>query len=138
MNEYIKKHPYVNIVEMDTFIGKFEDKKYILTFYFRNSKLMFLIDKYKPDSVSNVFKQLRQQLGTEKFKKLFEVILTNNEWEFSKPEDIKFDPRTSEKQINIFYSEPYFYWQKGEFKRNHEFIRYIIPKNVPSCWNYYW
>ena len=60
MNKYIEIHPNSNIVEMDTVIGKFEDKKCIMTLYFRNSKLMlmFLIDKYKPNSVSNVFKNL--------------------------------------------------------------------------------
>ncbi len=31
MNEYIENHPNANIVEMDTVIGKFEDKKCILT-----------------------------------------------------------------------------------------------------------
>src|SRR5574344_1180333 len=109
MNEYIEKHPNSSIVEMDTVIGKFEDKKCILTLYFRSSKLMlmFLIDKYKPNSVSSIFKYLRKQLGIDNFTKLFEVILTDNGWEFSKPEDIEFDQTTGEKQINIFYCEPY-------------------------------
>lgn len=31
MNEYIENHPNANIVQMDTVIGKFEDKKCILT-----------------------------------------------------------------------------------------------------------
>ena len=117
---------------MDTVIGKFEDKKCILTLYFRSSKLMlmFLIDKYKPNSVSSIFKYLRKQLGIDNFTKLFEVILTDNGWEFSKPEDIEFDQTTGEKQINIFYCEPYSSWQKGGIERNHEFIRYIIPKGI--------
>ena len=91
---------------------------------------MFLIDKYKPNSVSNVFKKLRKQLGSESFSKLFEIILTDNGWEFSKPEDIEFDLLTGEKQINVFYCEPYSSWQKGGIERNHEFIRYIIPKGI--------
>lgn len=132
MNEYIENHPDTNIVEMDTVIGKFEDKKCIMTLYFRNSKLMlmFLIDKYKPNSVSNIFKKLRKQLGSEVFSKLFEIVLTDNGWEFSKPEDIEVDSLTREKQINVFYCEPYSSWQKGGIERNHEFIRYIIPKGI--------
>lgn len=132
MEEYIEKHPNANIVEMDTVIGKFEDKKCIMTLYFRNSKLMlmFLIDKYKTTSVSNVFKKLRKQLGSEVFTKLFEIILTDNGWEFSKPEDIEFNSITGEKEINVFYCEPYSSWQKGGIERNHEFIRYIIPKGI--------
>ena len=84
MDKYIKSHPNANIVEMDTVIGKFADKKCILTLYFRNSKLMlmFLVNKYKPSSVSKVFKELRKKLGNDKFKKLFEIILTDNDQNF--------------------------------------------------------
>lgn len=132
MNTYIETHPNTNIVEMDTVIGKFEDKKCIMTLYFRTTKLMlmFLIDKYKPRSVSNVFKKLRKELGSKVFSKLFEIVLTDNGWEFSKPEDIEVDSLTREKQINVFYCEPYSSWQKGGIERNHEFIRYIIPKGI--------
>lgn len=132
MYHYLEAYPNANIVEMDTVVGKFEDKKCILTLYFRNSKLMlmFLIDKYKTSSVLKVFKALRKKLGNDDFKKLFEVILTDNGWEFSKPEDIEFDYDTNEKLINVFYTEPYSSWQKGGIERNHEFIRYIIPKGI--------
>ena len=132
MNNYLETHLNANIVEMDTVIGKFEDKKCILTLYFRNSKLMlmFLIDKYKPKSVSNVFKSLRKSLGNEIFKQLFEVVLTDNGWEFSKPEELEIDFSTGERLINIYYCEPYSSWQKGGIERNHEFIRYIIPKGI--------
>lgn len=130
--EYIEKNSHVNIVEMDTVIGKFEDKKCIMTLYFRKSKLMlmFIIKKYKPSEVSKVFETLRNKLGNDLYKKMFEVILTDNGWEFSKPEDIEFDPNTGEKLINVFYTESYSAWQKGGIERNHEFIRYIIPKGI--------
>ena len=41
-NKYILNNPDANIVEMDTVIGKFEDKKCIMTLYFRKSKLMLM------------------------------------------------------------------------------------------------
>ena len=130
--EYIKNNPNANIVEMDTVIGKFEDVKCIMTLYFRNSKLMlmFLIKKYKPSEITKVFNGLRKSLGDDLYKKLFEVILTDNGWEFSKPEEIEFNHETGEKLINVFYTEPYSSWQKGGIERNHEFIRYIIPKGI--------
>lgn len=132
LKEYITNHPNANIVEMDTVIGKFEDKKCIMTLYFRSSKLMlmFSIDKYKTSSVTKVFNILKKSLGTDLFKQLFEIILTDNGWEFSKPEDIEIDYKTGEKLINVFYCEPYSSWQKGGIERNHEFIRYIIPKGI--------
>lgn len=130
--KYINNNPNTNIVEMDTVIGKFEDTKCIMTLYFRNSKLMlmFLIKKYKPSEVTKIFNLIRKNIGDDLYKKLFEVILTDNGWEFSKPEDIEFNYETGEKLINIFYTEPYSSWQKGGIERNHEFIRYIIPKGI--------
>lgn len=130
--EYIKDHPHANIIEMDTVIGKFEDRQCIMTLYFRKSKLMlmFLIKKYKPEEVSKVFNKLKISLGEELFKEMFEIILTDNGWEFSKPEDIEFNNETGEKLINIFYCDSYSSWQKGQIERNHEFIRYIIPKGI--------
>lgn len=92
--------------------------------------LLYLIDKYKPNSVSNIFKQLRITLGDNNFKSIFEVILTDNGWEFSRPKDIEFDHNTGEKLINLFYCNPYSSWKKGGIERNHEFIRYIIPKGI--------
>jgi IS30 family transposase len=130
--KHIEQNKNSNIVEMDTVIGKFEDKKCILTLYFRKEKLMlmFLINKYKPSEVSKIFNLLKRKLGDSTFKKLFEVILTDNGWEFSKPEDIEFNYDTGEKLINLYYCESYSSWQKGGIERNHEFIRYIIPKGI--------
>ncbi len=130
--KYTEEHPNANIVEMDTVIGKFDDKRCIMTLYFRNSKLMlmFLIKKYKTEEVTKVFKKIYKSLGEEKFKEMFEVILTDNGWEFSKPEEIEVNNVTGEKLINLFYTEPYSSWQKGGIERNHEFIRYIIPKGL--------
>lgn len=130
--KYLENNPDANIVEMDTVIGKFEDKNCILTIYFRNSKLMliYLIKKYKPSEVTKIFNSLKRVLGDEIFKELFEVILTDNGWEFSRPEDIEFNYQTGEKLANVFYTEPYSSWQKGGIERNHEFIRYIIQKGI--------
>ena len=129
---YVKNNPDCSIVEMDTVIGKFEDNKCILTLYFRNTKLMlmFLIKKYKPSEVTKIFNDIRKNIGNDLYKKLFEVILTDNGWEFSKPDDIEFNHKTGEKLISVFYTEPYSSWQKGSIERNHEFIRYVIPKGI--------
>ena len=130
--EYIKNNPKCSIVEMDTVIGKFEDKKCIMTLYLRKSKLMlmFLIKKYKPSEVTRIFRLIRESIGNELYKSIFEVILTDNGWEFSKPDDIEIDYNTGEKLINVFYTDPYSSWQKGGIERNHQFIRYIIPKGI--------
>lgn len=132
LDKYIENNPNVNIVEMDTVIGKFEDKNCIMTLYFRKSKLMimFLIKKYKPSEVTKIFDSIKNNIGEENFKKIFEIIITDNGWEFSKPEDIEFNHKIGEKLIHIFYTDPYSSWQKGGIERNHEFIRYIIQKGI--------
>ena len=130
--DYLKINPNANIVEMDTVIGKFEDVNCLMTLFFRKSKLMliFLIKKYKPSEVTKTFNSIKNNIGEDNFKLLFEIILTDNGWEFSKPEDIEFSNETGEKLINIFYTDPYSSWQKGGIERNHEFIRYIIQKGI--------
>lgn len=131
-HNYIKENPNANVVYMDTVIGKFEDVNCILTLYFVESHLMlmFYIKKYKPAEVIKVFNRLKNILGVEQFRKMFEVILTDNGWEFSKPLELEIDPETGEKIINIFYCNPYSSWQKSGIERNHEFIRYIIQKGI--------
>ncbi len=129
---YCDNNKNVNIIEMDVVIGKADDTNAILTLFFRNEKLMlmFLIRKYQPSEITRVFNHIKEAVGTDNFKRLFEVILTDNGWEFSKPQDIEFDCETGEKLINLFYCNSYSSWQKGGIERNHEFIRYIIPKGL--------
>lgn len=130
--KYLKANPDASIVEMDSVMGCADDKHCFLTLYFRSSKLMivYLIDKYNPDAVNEIFQNLIKKLGNELFRKVFEVILTDNGWEFSKPDGIEFNLETGEKLINLFYTDPYSSWQKGSLERNHQFIRYILPKGI--------
>lgn len=130
--KYVENNPNSSIVEMDLVIGKFDDTNCIMTLYFKESKLMlmFLIRKYKTEEVTKVFDFIKESIGSETFKKLFEVILTDNGWEFSKPEDIEINHDTGEKLCNVFYCDPYSSWQKGGLERNHQFIRYIIQKGI--------
>ena len=130
--QFMISNPNSSVVEMDVVIGCASDKYAILTLFFKDSKLMLMyrVEKYKTYSVTAVFDELKSKLGLENFKKLFAVILTDNGWEFSKPKDIELDYTTGEKLVNIFYCDPYRSWQKGGLERNHEFIRYIIPKGI--------
>ena len=66
---------------------------------------MFLINKYKTGSVTKIFRKLYKILGYELFTKLFEIVLTDNGWEFSKPEDIEFDYNTGMHKSQTFYKK---------------------------------
>ena len=77
--------------------------------------------------VSKVFNRLKQELGHELFKRLFEVILTDNGTEFQHREALEND-ENGKKLIDIYYCDPYRSNQKGALEKNHEYIRYVKPK----------
>lgn len=130
--DYLEYHPNCSIVEMDTVIGTSGGKggNCFLTLLFRqyNLMLIFLLPYKKSKYVTRVFNYLKELLGIDEFKRLFEVILTDNGTEFSDPESIEMDIKTGEIVSNLFYCDPNCSWQKGSIEKNHEYIRYILPK----------
>lgn len=132
--DYIEFHPNASIVEMDTVIGTSGGKggKCFLTLLFRqyNFMLIYLLPYKQSKYVISVFNDLKTNLGIDEFKRLFEVILTDNGTEFSDPESIEIDINTGEKVSNLFYCDPSCSWQKGSIEKNHEYIRYILPKGT--------
>ena len=124
---FISLHPRLNIVEMDTVEGV-KGGKVLLTLFFRNHNLMliYLLEHKDTTEVNKVFDKLKTSLGLPLFRKLFRVILTDNGSEFFNPDSIeKFHGR---KCINLFYCDPCASWQKGGIEKNHEYIRYVLPK----------
>ncbi|MFR7491750.1 MAG: hypothetical protein ACLUXK_06540 [[Ruminococcus] torques] len=61
-------------------------------------------------------------------EKLFPVILTDNGASFKDP--AIFERPEGELLSRVFYCDPMASWQKGRLEKNHEFIRYIIPKGT--------
>lgn len=92
--------------------------------------LIYLLPYKQTKYVIKIFNDLKSLLGIDEFKRLFEVILTDNETEFSDPESIEFDLNTGEKVCSLFYCDPNCSWQKGSIEKNHEYIRYILPKGT--------
>lgn len=129
--KYIQQHPDTLVVEMDCVEGASGDDKALLTFVWRNCNLMliFLLENQDQECVSEVFVWLEDELGQELFKKLFPVILTDGGSEFADREDLEHfcngAPSTT-----VFYCDPYSFWQKGTIEKNHEYIRYILPKGT--------
>ncbi len=130
--DYMEFHPNASIVEMDTVIGTSGGKggNCMLTLLFRqfNLMLIYLLPYKQSKYVTDVFNNLKATLGIDEFKRLFEVILTDNGTEFSDPLSIEIDMNTGEKVSSLFYCDPACSWQKGSIEKNHEFIRYILPK----------
>ena len=80
------------------------------------------------ECVEQAFKDIRKKMGLELYKKLFEVILTDNGSEFFNPMSI--EKENDEVVSHVFYCDPGASWQKGAIEKNHEYIRYILPKKT--------
>lgn len=126
----MKEYPNTSVVEMDTVEGgKGSGKKAFLTMLFRSCKLMlvFVLEEKTQDHVIEVFDLLSQKLGIETFRELFPVILTDNGIEFQFPRRMECD-QDGQARTSIYYCNPNCSWQKGMLEKNHEYIRYVIPK----------
>ena len=126
----IEKDPDVSIVEMDCVEGKAEGHKVLLTFTFRRTNLMliFLLDSQTQEEVLSVFSFLEAELGTDLFKHLFEVILTDGGSEFSDRTGMETSSDGKTQRTTVYYCDPYSFWQKGCCEKNHEYIRYVRKK----------
>lgn len=119
------------IVELDTVEGRKGTNPCFMTMLFRECNLMliFLLKEQTQAEIKRVFDSLTEALGIEVFRKLFEVILTDNDHEFQNPDGLgKF--RTGEKRTSVYYCDPYRANQKGAMEKNHEYIRYVRPKGT--------
>ncbi|HZK71873.1 MAG TPA: IS30 family transposase, partial [Clostridia bacterium] len=125
---FIESNPEIPIVEMDTVEG-LKGGKVILTMLFRNSSCMlgFLLPDKTQASVVEVFDFLEEKLGSILFNKTFPIILTDNGSEFNNPLLLEVG-KEDFLRTNIYYCDPYSSYQKGRLEKNHEFIRYIVPK----------
>lgn len=130
---FIEEHKdeELSIVQMDTVEGIKGGKCFLTLLLVQyNLMLIFLLDSQTTECVSKIFENLKLILGTELYKKIFQVILTDNGHEFFAPENIEFDLNTGELLSHVFYCDPGASYQKGAIEKNHEYIRYILPKST--------
>jgi IS30 family transposase len=121
-------NPDVPVVEMDTVHGT-RSGKVILTLFFRNTGLMIgiLLNHCTQECVLEAIDWLYEKLGEKIFESTFPVLLTDNGSEFKIPPEIE----TTEDgciRTKVFYCDPMASYQKPHIEKNHEFIRYVLPK----------
>ena len=129
--KFIQENPDIPVVELDTVEGGRDNStQAFLTIFFRNCSLMliFVLQEKSQDQVIKVFDYLTEKLGIKVFQELFPVILTDNGAEYQFPERLECD-KNGEIRTKIFYCNPNSSWQKGRIEKNHEYIRYVIPKS---------
>ena len=121
-------HPGLPVTEMDTVEGV-RGGKVLLTIHFVKAEFMiaFLRDHNDSRSVINAFNFLYDRLGHESFTLMMPILLGDNGSEFSNPSALESSP-DGRSRSRVFYCDPSSPYQKGSAERNHEFIRFFIPK----------
>jgi len=125
---FIAEFPDLSIVEMDTVEG-IKGGTVLLTMLIRSCRLQlaFLMNEKTQSNVHNWFEWLYEKLGEEVFGAVFGVVLTDNGSEFLDPLSLECD-ENGVLRTRIFFCDPNCSYQKGMLEKNHEFIRYILPK----------
>jgi len=116
-------------VEMDTVIGTKTKGKCLLTMVFvKNSvMLLFLLPDKKAESVIRIFDYLEAGLGGDRFNRIFRLFLTDNGSEFKNVDRLEAN-EDCEYRTTVYYCDPMASWQKAHIEKNHEYIRYVLPK----------
>lgn len=127
--KYTAAFPDLDVVEMDTVKGNRTAGKCLLTLLFRSCSFMIIIllPNCTQKSVIAAIDHLCDTIGIRTFKKYFPIILTDNGSEFKNPWDIEKNAAGTHR-TKVFYCDPYVSNQKGRLEKNHEYIRYVIPK----------
>lgn len=129
---FIANHPRMNIVEIDTVIGKVSDDKCLFTLYIRKTHFMliFLLEKKNSASVNAKVNFLKETLGLKLFSKVFRIFLTDNGSEFFSVLNFERDLISNKRLSNIFFCHPYSSFEKHGIEVNHEYIRRVLPKGT--------
>lgn len=127
--KFVENHNDCDVIEMDTVEG-IKGGKVMLTILFvtYNFMLILLMDSQTKQEVIKKFDYLKLTLAEDRFEELFKVVLTDNGKEFFGAEEIEFNINGTKKITNLFYCDPMKSNQKAHIEKNHEYIRYILPK----------
>ena len=103
--KFISNHPDFNIVEMDTVEGLKDENDCFLTLLWRKSKFMliFKLESQTSEEVSRIFNILQTLIPYDDYKRLFEVILTDNGHEFFDVLNIECMHSTGEQVTKLFF-----------------------------------
>lgn len=127
--DLLAQHPDIPVVEMDTVVGS-QCPEVLLTLFLRSCSLMlvFLLPEHTQKAVLSIFDHLESLLGPDLFRQIFPVILTDNGSEFKNPVALESSLSAVCNRTSLFFCDPGASWQKARIEKNHEFIRYVLPK----------
>lgn len=118
------------IGQMDTVIGT-TGGKLLLTLLNKETSFLFGIpvENKKRETIIKEIDKLEITLE-DKFKSIFEKIVTDNGTEFLNYEELEKSAINGEKRISVYYADPYASYEKGMIENQHRLIRYFYPKGT--------
>lgn len=128
--KYVEEHD-IHTTEMDCVEGSKEESEVLLTLTIKELSLQiaFIMERKDSENVIKTLNKIEEALGTDLFKEVFPIILTDNGSEFA---DI-YGMETSiggSQRTKIFFCEPNRSDEKGTCENHHRMIRYCIPKGT--------
>jgi len=119
---YIELNPDTDVVEMDTVIGR-KGGKVLLTLFFRKSSLMvaILLDSCTQTCVKGALNKICDDIGLDKFKSNFQLLLTDNGSEFLDTDEIEYDLNGAQR-TNVFFCDPMASYQKGQLRGTPRYV----------------
>lgn len=128
--KYVEEHD-IHTTEMDCVEGIKGENEVLLTLTIKELSLQmaFIMESQDCENVIKTLDKIEEALGTDLFKEVFPIILTDNGSEFA-------DIYGIEKSINggqrtkVFFCEPNRSDEKGTCENHHKMIRYCIPKGT--------
>lgn len=128
---YVSNDPNVQIVQLDTVIGRIGGKV-IMTIHFVNSDFMvgLLLDNKTAAEAADKIIALKQRLAQNGFcfGNIAPVLLTDNGREFSLVDAFESD-LSGNLESHLFFCEPMSPSEKPEIEKNHTMLRDILPKS---------
>lgn len=127
--DFVRLNPFLNVVEMDTVIGR-PGGKVLMTFQFVNADFMFalLLENKSAAEAAAKITALKQRLNARGFSfgDLFPILLTDNGGEFSHVSAFEND-LSGVKESSVFFCDPNAPYQKPHVENNHSLLRSILP-----------
>jgi len=89
--------------------------------------IAILLDSGTQACVRDAINKICDDVGLDIFKSSFDILLTDNGSEFLDSDIIERD-LSGIQRTKVFYCDPMASHQKAQLEKNHEFIRYVLPK----------
>lgn len=127
---FIHQNPRINAWQLD-FLGSIKtDSKAILSLILPELQLIIIniIKNPNAEKVVKFFDSLEKDIGTEEFKILMPVILTDRDPCFSDINGICYSKITGEERCKLFFCDPYISSQKPNIENANKKLRKYFPK----------